>query len=222
MKPTFLAKSIRTIGLIAAIATVAAIGIQPIAQAETEIIVPAEIDDEACIAAGFNTYYRLQNIDLSYEQIEQIFALQTLQSAASEQLINSFPTEDDLGGSYAFVNRPGTATPPEVSAAMDAATSKLTSGEALIGQITALNEQFGQYGEFGLWKNVLLTPERRAEMKQLEVDFDARYFSILTPQQQQQYQENLATESEINEVCGIFTDDRSTDNYSRSFEPSFF
>ncbi len=221
MKLTFFSKVIRTIGLMGAIATLAATGIQPIAQAQ-EINVPADIDDDACIAAGFNTFYRLQNIDLSYEQIEQIFELQRQQAVASEALINSYPTEDDLGGSYAFISRPGATITPEVSAAMDAAALKLTSGEALIGEIAALNEQFGQYGEFGLGKNVLLTPERRAEMRQLNTDFDARYISVLTPQQQQQYQENLATESKIDEACGIVTYDNSNYNFSRSFEPSFF
>ncbi|MGB3786887.1 MAG: hypothetical protein WA949_02680, partial [Phormidesmis sp.] len=62
----------------------------------------------------------------------------------------------------------------------------------------------------------------RAEMRQLNTDFDARYISVLTPQQQQQYQENLATESKIDEACGIVTYDNSNYNFSRSFEPSFF
>ncbi len=220
MKLSSLSKAIRTIGLIGAIATIATTAIQPIVQAQ-EIIVPADIDDDACIAAGFNTYYRLQNIELSYEQIEQIFALQTLQSDASEQLINSFPTEEDLSGSYGFYTRPGATITPEISVAMDATSSKFTSGEALKEQIAAANEQFGQYGEFGVWQNVLLTPERRAEMRQLNADFDARYFSVLTPQQQQQYQENLATESKIDEACGIVTYDNTNYEFSRSFEPNF-
>lgn len=59
-------------------------------------------------------------------------------------------------------------------------------------------------------------------MSQLEEDFDAQYLSVLTPQQQQQYQENLATKSKINEACGIVTSDRSNEEISRSFEPTFF
>ena len=187
-----------------------------------DIKVPADIDDKACIASGFNSFYLLQNIDLSYEQIEKIFALQKLQSVTSEQLINSYPAEDDLSGGYAFVVRPGAKITTEVSAAMDAATLGLTSGEALIGQLAALNEQFGQYGEYGVGKKVILTPERRAEIKQLKTNFDTRYISVLTPQQQQQYQENLAIQSKINEACGIVTYDRSNDDISRAFELTTF
>lgn len=140
MKPTFLSKTIGTIGLIAALSTIVTAGILPSAQAQMDINVPAEIDDEACIASGFNSFYLLQNIDLSYEQMEEIFALQKLKSDTTEQLVNSYPAEDDLSGSYAFVVRPGAIISSEISAEMDAAALKITSGEAMIGQIAALNE----------------------------------------------------------------------------------
>ena len=223
MKLTLLSRTIGTMGLIAAIATIVAPGIQQPAQAQLEDInVPADIDDKACIASGFNSFYQLQNIELSYDQIKEIFALQRLQADTTEQLINSYPAEDDLGGSYAFYTKPGAIITPEISAAMDATSLKFTSGKALREQIAAANEQFGQYGEFGIWQNVILTPERRAEMSQLKADFDTRYLSVLTPQQQQQYQENLATKSKINEVCGIVKYDSSSNGISRSFEPTFF
>lgn len=224
MKFTLLSKTISTIGIIAALSTVVATGIQPTAQAQTNVNVPADLDDEACLASGLNSFYLLQNIDLSVDQLEELHKIQTLQAEASEQQMASFPNEDDLGGGYAFVSRPGVETPPEVQAAMDAASMKITSGEAVREQIATLNEEFGQYGEYGVGKRVLLTPELRAEIRQLDADFDARYVSVMTPQQQQQYQENLVTRSKINEACGIVTVefDRSSYEFNLGFEPTLF
>lgn len=203
MKPAFLSKTVSTLGLITLLTTAVGTGVQSTAQAQVDISVPADIDDEACLASGFNSFYLLQNIDFSPEQLEKIFELSSLQSDAYEQLIASYPTVDDLSGGYAFVSRPGAEITPEVSRAMNAAAMEVTQGEVMREQIAALNEQFGQYGEFVIGKKVILTPERRAEMRQLRADFDAQYISVMTPQQQQQYQENLATKSRIKEACGI-------------------
>ena len=222
MKPAFFSKTVSTIGLIMVLATVVGTGVQQAAQAQIDIKVPTDIDDEACLASSFNSFYLLQNINLSYEQIEKIFELQTMQSKASEQLIASFPTVDDLGGGYSFITRPGAEITPEVQEAMDAASRKITSGEAVRGQIAALNEQFGQYGEYAIGKNVVFTPERRAEIRQLDADFNARYVSVMTPQQQQQYQENLATESKIDEACGIVKVDHSDYDIGLTPDPTTF
>lgn len=203
MKPAFLSKTVSTLGLITLLTTAVGTGVQSTAQAQVDISVPADIDDEACLASGFNSFYLLQNIDFSPEQLEKIFELSSLQSDAYEQLIASYPTVDDLSGGYAFVSRPGAEITPEVSRAMNAAAMEVTQGEVMREQIAALNEQFGQYGEFVIGKKVILTPERRAEMRQLRADFDAQHISVMTPQQQQQYQENLATKSRIKEACGI-------------------
>lgn len=225
MKPTFLSKAFGTFGLIAAITIAASTGIQRTAQAQpADINVPTDIDDEACLASGLNDFYVLQNIDFSVDQLEQVYNIQSEYAKAAEQQLASFPNEDDLGGGYAFVTRPGVEIPPDIQAEMDAASMKVTSGEAVRGQIAALNEQFGQYGEYGTGKKVILTPERRAEIRQLDADYKARYVTVLTPQQQQQYQENLATLGRINEACGIVVveSDRSSFEFNLGFEPTLF
>ena len=147
MKPAFLSKTVSTLGLITLLTTAVGTGVQSTAQAQVDISVPADIDDEACLASGFNSFYLLQNIDFSPEQLEKIFELSSLQSDAYEQLIASYPTVDDLSGGYAFVSRPGAEITPEVSRAMNAAAMEVTQGEVMREQIAALNEQFGTAGQ---------------------------------------------------------------------------
>ena len=220
MKLAFFTRVASALGVVV-LATAISAGMQPLAQAQMDVSVPTDIDDEACLASGFNSFYLLQDIALSYEQIERIYELSALQAEASERQMDSFPAVDNLGGGHFFVSRPGAEITPEIQEAMDIAARNITSGEAVRGQITALNEQFGQYGEFLIWQDVILTPERRAEIRQLDADFESRYESVLTPQQQRQYRENLATESKINEACGIVKNDRSNYEFSRSPEPTF-
>ena len=226
MRQTFSSKIFRTISSVVLLTTLIGPNIQQTAQAQMDISVPADIDDEACIASGVNSFYLLRNIDLSYEQIEQIFALTTLKLDAYNKLIASYPAEDDLSGGYSFVVRPGAYLMPGFDKgyeeAMDAATKTITSGEAMIGQIAALNEQYGQYGEFSAGKKIILTPEQKAEIKQLDEDFDARYVAVMTNEQQQQYQENLATEKRINEACGIVKYEVTQDDIYFTPEPTTF
>jgi hypothetical protein len=223
MKMTFLSKTLGTIGLIAVLTTTANTNVQQTAQAQMNINVPADIDDEACIASGVNSFYLLQNIDLSYEQMEEVFRLTTLKYKTYERLIASYPSVPDVSGSSAFVYRPGAGEmSPDVSTAFDAALVGFRpTADSVKEDVAAINEQFGQYGEFGVYQIVTMTPERRAELKALEDDFSARYISVMTPEQQQQYQENLTTKNRINEVCGMVKYDRSNDVISVPFETNF-
>jgi hypothetical protein len=228
MKQTFLSKTLGTLGLVAVLATVATTSVQQTAQAQMNVNVPADIDDEACMASGKDSFYLLQNVNLSPEQILEIFELTELKFEIYDRLVASYPSVPDLSGGSAFVSRPGAEPmPPDVSAAFDAATVKFRpTADSLEADIAAINEQFGQYGEFGVYQKVVFTPEIEAEMKALEEDFVARYIAVMTPEQQQQYQDNLATESRINEICGIVKYDRSNDESGVNdiyipFEPTF-
>jgi hypothetical protein len=210
MKPTFLSTTLRAVGVIAAIATVATTVVQQTAEAQMNINVPADIDDEACIASGVNSFYLLQNIDLSSEQAAEIFQITEQQFDAYDRLIESYPAVDDLSGNYSYMSKPGVEIPPDVSAAIDEATRGVTSGEAVIEQIAALNEQFGQYVEFTIGEKITITPAQTSEINALEEESAARSLAVMTSEQQQQYQENLVTEKKINEACGIVRYDRST------------
>lgn len=215
MKATSFFKMAGVVGAITVLAIAVGTGMQPKAQAQADVEVPADIDDEACIAAGFHSFYMLQNIEFSPDQLEKMFELERLASDASEALMASFPTEVELDGGYSFVNKPGAEITPEVQAAMDAAAAAMPTGEARKAAVAALNEEFAQYGEFSLFEEVLLTPERREEMRQLNKDFDAQYISVLTPEQQEQYQKNLETQSKIDEACGIVRVDPITYGFYR-------
>jgi hypothetical protein len=149
--------------------------------------------------------------------------LTTLKYKTYERLIASYPSVPDVSGGSAFVYRPGAGEmPPDVSTAFDAALVGFSpTADSVEEDVAAINEQFGQYGEFGVYQIVTMTPEQRAELKALEDDFAARYISVMTPEQQQQYQENLATKNKINEVCGMVKVDRSNEVISVPFETNF-
>jgi hypothetical protein len=222
MNLKFLSKTFGTIGLIAALSTVIGTVVQPAVQAQIEDIeVPTDIDEAACVASGFYSFYLLQNIDLSSAQLEELYKIMSAESDALEQLIESYPEEKDFS-SLQFIGRPGVERSPEISAAIDAATLELTlTADTATETLAALNEEFGQYGEFGIGGKIIFTEARKAEMEQLEDSFDAQSVTVLTPEQQRQYQENLATKSRINEVCGIVEYDPATGT-STSFEPTTF
>jgi hypothetical protein len=223
MNLTFLAKSAGTIGLIALMATTASTAIQKTAQAQSNRpSVPAEIDDEACLASGFDSFYLLQGLSFSPAQLEEIYRISSEANDADERLIESYPKVEDLISGPQFDARPGAEITSETYDDMYAALSEISEKtDSVTEQIDMLNEQFSQYGEFGIGTMLILTPEQKAELKRTREDFNAQYIAVMTPEQQQ-YQENLETESRINEVCGIVKDPVVIDSISFGFEsPNF-
>jgi hypothetical protein len=224
MKLTFLSKPLGTIALIAALSTVIGTVVQPTVQAQIDIEVPTDIDEEACVASGFYSFYLLQNIDLSTAELEELYRISSEEEDAFERLTDSYPKEKDYGG-VQFASRPGVDIPSETMEFIYTALgeTELTPDSAA-ETVAALNEEFGQYGEFGLGEIFTYTAAQKAELEQLEKDFEAQYIVVLTPEQQQQYQENLATQEKINEACGLVKDNsnRYVGSVGYQFEPTTF
>jgi hypothetical protein len=223
MKLTLLSKTLGTLGLIAVLATMVSTAIPKNAQAQSNVEVPAEIDDEACLAAGMNSFYVLQEIDFSPAQLEEIYRISSEKDNAYEQLTESYPRAEDLASGPQFDARSDTEMTSEMYTAMDAARTTISATtDSVTEQIAALNEQFGQYGEYGIGQIVNLTSEQKAEIKRTAEDFEAQYITVMTPEQQQQYRENLETESRINDACGITKDPIIIDSISFGFDsPNF-
>jgi hypothetical protein len=222
MNLKFLSKTFGTIGLIAALSAV--IGTVPLqtVQAQIETGVPADIDDEACIASGLHSFHLLQNIDLSPEQLEKIHMNLLEKERANSSLIESYPGEIDPS-SLQYVTRPGVEVPPDVREALNSALSVTLTADSAATAIAALNEEFAEYAEFGIGETVRFTDAQKAELRQLSEEFEARNVSFLTPEQLQQYQENLATESRLYAVCGMADlDIDDITGVTTSFEPSFY
>lgn len=204
MKLTFLSKTLSTIGLIAMLTTAANTNVQQTAQAQMNLNIPADIDDEACLASGFNSFYLLQEISFSPAQLEEIYRISSEASDTYDRLIESYPKVEDPNSGPQFDVRPGVELTSEMYDAMYATLAEISAKtDSVTEQIDMLNEQFSQYGEFGIGTTLTLTPEQKAELKETVEAFKAQYIAVMTPEQQQQYQKNLETESRINEVCGI-------------------
>ncbi len=223
MRLTFLSKTAGTIGLIAVLATTVGIAVQKTVQAQTGPSVPAEIDDEACLASGFNTFYLLQDIDFSPAQLEEIYRISSEASDAYDRLMESYPKVEDLSSGPQFDVRPGSGLTSEMYDAMYATLTEISATtDSVTEQIGMLNEQFSQYGEFGLGTTLTLTSAQKAELKETAEAFEAQSIAVMTPEQQQQYQENLETESRINEVCGITKEPTVIDTIGFGFDsPNF-
>jgi hypothetical protein len=65
------------------------------------------------------------------------------------------------------------------------------------------NVESSQYAEFSAMGSLIYTPEQEAARIQVLRDRNANFLSILTPEQQQQYQKNMEIRKRINEACGI-------------------
>jgi hypothetical protein len=198
-----LSKAFGVLGLMAALSTAIGVAVQQTVQAQLTVEVPTDVDEEACIAAGFYTFDLVQNIDLSPAQLEELYKVASAEADAFESLIDSFPKEKDFN-SLQTVTKPGANISPDVMEAIDAASLALSMpGAATAETVAAFNEEFGQYVEMLVGSTVIYTEAQKAEIQRLQDDFEAQSLAVLTPEQQQQYQENLETESRINEVCGI-------------------
>ena len=89
--------------------------------------------------------------------------------------------------------------PQDVQAAVQAALDKGPKFD----QKAALDQEFGQYGEFYGSYITYVTPEQEAQLAQITKDFYSQVQGIMTPEQLPQYRENLAARLRINEVCDV-------------------
>ncbi len=223
MKLTFLSKTLGTIGLMAALTATVGTAMQKTVQAQTSPSVISEINDEACIASGFNSFYLLQGIDFSPAQLEEIYRISSESSDAYDRLMESYPKVEDLNSGPQFDIRPGSGMTSEMYDVMYARLTEISAiTDSVTEQIDLLNEQFSQYGEFGLGTTLTLTSAQKAEIKETAEAFEAQSIAVMTPEQQQQYQENLETRSRINEVCGITKEPTVIDTIGFGFDsPNF-
>ena len=117
-----------------------------------------------------------------------------------ERSVRADDTTAILSFSYATnvdISDLDTVVPPEVQAAIQAALNKNPTSE----QKEALNQEFGQYGEFIGSTITYVTPDQVEGLDQISQDFYAQVQEIMTPEQLPQYQKNLAARLEINKAC---------------------
>jgi hypothetical protein len=217
MKKTFLSKTAIAIGLMATLSVVGSSSIPKAAQAqndvETQVLSEAEeIDEQACLAAypqdqvfedGSAFFDDGQGIEFSAEQLATLDRT----GAVIEQRLHSIEDSAELDDSTAVLSvayKEGVTD--EMLQAIDLAileaddaTNTASEQAAMLNQ----NVEFSQYAEFSAMGSPIYTPEQEAARIQVLRDRNANFLSILTPEQQQQYQKNMEIRKRINEACGI-------------------
>jgi hypothetical protein len=210
MKLTFLSKTIRTLGLTAVLSVIVSSGIQQTVQAQTQAETPAQmesIDDaerQARFCAGdysvvpdrYRTKdgsymaFELTGIEFSSEQEAAYYQFVAELNRKSDELLPRIRTVENGGFSLRSLD----TISDELTRQMDIAQANLSADSTLSTQqkIALLNEQFGQYGII-FEKDVVFafTLEQELEVEQADRDFQAQIQSILTPEQQQVYLENV-------------------------------
>jgi uncharacterized surface protein with fasciclin (FAS1) repeats len=200
-------------GLMIALSIVALPSITKTAQAQipsptgsTDQISPEEMERQRLCDLAFQangqtdgegnySFDDFQGLTLTDSQQKAYQDLQTQAEAKQAELYKQTLVVPDLSLSLIFFAR-GEA-PPDVQAAIQAALDLKPKA----GQEAALNERFSQYGVFvGPYINYL-TPEQDTQLVQITSDFYRQVQSIMTPEQQPQFSQNLVGRIRINAIC---------------------
>lgn len=217
MKNNFPLKTVRTLGLMAVLSVTVGSGIQQTVQAQTESVTLEErvmqwraddiaqwetcdrvYQEEAEIYEGNYFFDVYRGLNLTDEQNNAYLTFNAQSDAETLEVLDNSLSVVDPTAALAF----GYSVDPEqipegINSAIQAALNKNPTSN----QLEALNQEFGQYGEFsGAYINYL-TPEQKAQLAQITENFQAQMQSVMTPEQIPQYRENLAAGLRIGEAC---------------------
>ncbi len=194
MKLTFLSKTAGTIGLIAVLSAMVGTSVQKTVQAQTEDQAVTEQSEQYCNQSfpQDQPYFYTEGIDFSDEQMEAFNRITTAAEEKDATIRESAQETIDPTAPVYFVPMENLKVPPEVSEAVDRIQPTATPD-----QVEALNEQFGQYGEFGASPTLITTLEQDRQIEENDQESIAQVLAILTPEQQATFRENLALQEQI-------------------------
>lgn len=202
MKMTFFSKTI-SIGLIAVLSIAVGTSMRQTASAQVQGEVQSEFGKEttceATLPNGQDFFYDLQGIELSAEQFEAFDSISINIGEKIGTIIDGAQGVVDSGSTISFVPREGSNLTNEQMKSIYAAYESFPPTS---DKIESLTEEFGQYGEFRATQRVVLTPEGEMTLEELEQDYNNGLLSVMTPDQQQQYRENMEVRSRIN-ACSV-------------------
>jgi hypothetical protein len=189
MKLTSLSKSVRTIGLMAAVLPVlVATTLQQTVQAQNEVLT----DSETSCGNVFTPLNELEGIQFTPEQDAAYQRFREEVDAKNGAIYRSAPLAPEplTGLSFGDEREP---VSPEMQAKIIAEFDVITLDEIPDrDQAKAFKETYGKYAELEIGeRNSEPTPEQYAEMDNNIRNLETQIPSILTPEQQKVYQANL-------------------------------
>jgi hypothetical protein len=201
MKLTFLSKTLGTIGLIAVLSTIVGTSVQKTAEAQTE----AQTEEQAVVDQPEkfcnqtfpqdHPYFYTEGVDFSAEQMEAFNVITAAFDEKAAIIRNSAQEVIDPDAPVYFVPLEGlNLTLEEMTELMEVTGTVALS--ATPDQVDALNEQFGQYGEFGASPTLVTTPEQDRQIEANDQESIVQILAILTPEQQAKFRENLALQAQ--------------------------
>lgn len=217
MKTTFLLKTARTVGLMAVLSVTVGSSLPQTVQAQTESVTLEEkisqwraddietskvcnlvYEEEAEIFEGNYFFDVYRGLNLTDEQNDAYLTFNAqLDTETLEVYENAVSMIDPTAALSFMYTVDSEQVPPGIDSAIQAALDENPTSD----QIAALKREFGQYGEFLGAYIVYLTPEQKAQLTQIDENFQAQMLAVMTPEQLPQYRENLAARSRIGEAC---------------------
>jgi hypothetical protein len=215
MKFTFPSKSIYTLGLMAAFSVAIGSAIQQAVQAQTEprtleeVVMQWRAEDiarwencdvvyqqEAELFEGNYFFDQFRKLNLTEEQKNASLTFNAQQEAETLEVLNSAVSVADPMAALSFMYTANIEeVPQDIQTAIQEALDNPDPDQE------ALNQKFGEYGEFQGGYIPYFTPEQKAQMEQISKDFEANMESVMTPEQVLQYRENLVAGDRIAEAC---------------------
>ncbi|NJN30554.1 MAG: hypothetical protein HC824_09075 [Synechococcales cyanobacterium RM1_1_8] len=196
MKLKSLAIAFCTLGLIASVPAVkmAIAQAEQAEQAEPEISAEAAeklkqleacdrvLEQEANVMfEGRTGFDDLKGINLTDEQSKTYDALSAQAEAKTEEIYKNSVVVVDPAAILSFIwfVPDVDSVPQEVKTAIQTALNK----NPKFDQKAALDQEFGQYGQFNASYLNYITPEQNAQLKQITEDFHVQVQGIITPEQ---------------------------------------
>ncbi len=214
MKLTVLSKMLITAGFMAALSAAIVPTITKTAQAQnqdqlqTKMLSPAEVvaQSEACDRVfkelgetidGQTFFDDFRGLNLTEQQRKAYDALDAQAEAKRAEVYKGSISIADPDATLAFSGLMEGSAPPDIQAAIQEALN----GNPKMDQEAALNQKFGKYGLFYGFYITYLTLGQERQLDQITADFYSQVQALMTPEQQPQYQKNLASRLKINAVC---------------------
>ncbi len=217
MKLSSLSKIVRTIGLVAVLSATVGSSISQTVQAQTEPVTLEErvnqwrADDiarwetcdgvyqqEAEIFEGNYFFDPFRKLNLTEEQNNAYLTFNAQSDAETLEVLDSSLSVVDPTAALSFSY---SVDPDQLPESINSAIQAALNENPTSNQLEALNQEFGQYGEFsGAYINYL-RPDQKAQLAQITENFQAQMQSVMTPEQVIQYQENLASGRRISAAC---------------------
>lgn len=200
------------LGLIAILSVAVYSNVKQPTQAQSQDKVEAETPSEETLSArecieaatgseagfGLISFDEFQGIEFTPEQEAEYRRIKKEDDERGELIAQGLERRVRPDWSMSFVPNEGVTIPDDILQGIDKAyTAAVVDEISDVEQVDALNAKYSEYVEFMPGEEYIFTPEQAAANEARTLIFQAAMLSIMRPEQQKTYLENLETRRKL-------------------------